>query len=340
MKKTHITLVAGLMAVTAFWSCGDGGKKTPVAPASPTPAPTTETPLKAYVAPPAFNADSAHAFVAKQVAFGPRIPNTPAQKKCADWLEAKLRGYAKEVIVQSAKVNAYTGEELQMYNIIARFKPENTNRILLFAHWDTRPWSDQDANNAKGKLDGADDGGSGAGVLLEVARIISQTPPDAGVDIILFDTEDYGAKENYPNSYCLGSQYWGQNPPIPGYYAKYGILLDMVGAKGAKFAKEGFSVSKAPSVVEKVWSTAGKLGYGQYFTDEITQGVTDDHVYVYKYTGIPCIDIINHGKHNIADEDDSGFGKHWHTQRDNLNNIDKNVLKAVGQTLLDVLYNE
>lgn len=337
MKKHTIALYGGLVAALFLGACGSGkDPHPPTGATTPTPTPT-QAPPKAYVAPPAFNADSAYGFVAKQVAFGPRVPNSAAQKKCAEWLEAKLRSYAKEVIVQEAKVTAYTGEELQMYNIIARFKPENPNRVLLFSHWDTRPWADQDKNNGKGKLDGADDGGSSTAVLLEIARLLAQTPPDAGVDIILFDTEDYGAKEGYPDSYCLGSQYWGKNPPIPGYFAKFGILLDMVGAKGAKFAKEGFSMQKAPSVVAKLWDSAAKQGYGDYFTDEITGGVTDDHVYVNRYTGIPCVDIINHGKHNPSE---SNFGGHWHTQGDNLKNIDKATLKAVGQTVLDVVYNE
>lgn len=335
MKKYTIALCGGLLVTSLFWSCGNGGTEKPHPTEAPTPS---QAPPKAYVAPPVFNADSAYAFVAKQVSFGPRIPNTPAQKKCADWLEAKLRSYTKDVTVQSAKVTAYTGEELQMYNIIARFKPESSNRILLCAHWDTRPWSDQDKNNSKGKLDGADDGGSGTAVLLEIARLLAQTPSDAGVDIILFDTEDYGASQGHPDSYCLGSQYWGQNPPIPNYFAKFGILLDMVGAKGAKFAKEGYSMQVAPSVVEKLWASAEKQGVGAYFTQEITAPITDDHVYVRKYTGIPCVDIINYGKHN--GEDGSGFGTHWHTQGDNLKNIDKGTLKAVGQTVLDVVYNE
>ena len=333
MKRYRLAFYGGVLATALFTSCGDGkGPDKPKHPDAPTP---TEAPAKAYVAPPAFSADSAYAFVAKQVSFGPRVPNTPAQKKCADWLEAKLRSYTKEVIVQSAKVKAYTGEELQMYNIIARFNPQNTNRILLCSHWDTRPFSDHDANNKKGKLDGADDGGSSTAILIEIARLVALKAPDAGVDIILFDTEDYG-DPNDGDSYCLGSQYWAQNPPIPGYYAKYGILMDMVGAKGAKFSKEGYSMQVAPSVVEKLWSSAAKQGFGEYFTNEMTQPITDDHVFIHRYSGIPCVDIINYGKHN----GDNGFGAHWHTQGDNLKNIDKSVLKAVGQTVLDVLYNE
>jgi len=336
MKKHHIVLFGGALATVMLVSCGDkGGGKTPKKD-NPTTQNPTEAPAKPYVAPPAFNADSAHAFVAKQVSFGPRVPNTAAQKKCADWLEKKLRSYTTDVIVQSGTVKAYTGEDLQMYNIIARFNPKSTNRVMLCSHWDTRPFSDHDSKNKTARFDGADDGGSGTAVLLEIARLLAQTPSDAGIDIVLFDTEDYGDATGVNNdSYCLGSQYWAKNPPIPGYFAKYAILLDMVGAKNAKFAKEGFSVQNAPSIVEKIWAAANRLGYGKYFTDEITYPITDDHVYVQR-SGIPAVDIVNYGKHNP----DPGFGAHWHTQNDNLANIDKDVLKAVGQTVMDVIYNE
>lgn len=334
MKKYTVACYAAIISVSLLWSCGENKPPQP-----PTPTATNvPPPTKAYVKPPQFNKDSAYAFVAKQVSFGPRVPNTPAQKKCADWLEAKLRSYTKDVIVQSGKVTAYTGEELQMYNIIARFNPENTNRIMLCAHWDTRPFADQDKSNKKAPLDGADDGGSGVGILLEIARLLSQTPSDAGVDIILFDTEDYGNSQGGAETYCLGSQYWAKNPPIKGYYAKYGILLDMVGAKGAKFAKEGNSMQMAPSVVEKIWSTAARLGYGDMFTQEMATPIVDDHYFIREGTGIPCVDIINFGKHN--GDDNNRFGAHWHTQNDKLSNIDKSVLEAVGQTVLDVVYNE
>jgi len=336
MKNYRIAFYGITLASVLLWSCGDNGSKKPPTNTPKDTTGSTVNPAKEHVKPPVFNVDSAYSYLAKQVAFGPRIPNTPAQKKCADWLEAKLRSYTKDVIVQSAKVTAHTGEELQMYNIIARFNPENTNRILLCAHWDTRPFADQDKNNKKARLDGADDGGSGTAILLEIARLLAQTPSNAGIDIILFDTEDYGTNEGGNDSYCLGSQYWGKNPPIPGYYAKYGILLDMVGAKGAKFSKEGNSMQMAPSVVEKIWSAADRLGHGSTFTQEVTGYITDDHVFIRKYTGIPCVDIINYGRHN----GDNGFGAHWHTQNDKLSNIDKSVLDAVGQTVLDVIYNE
>lgn len=330
-----------LALVSAVWyGCGDsktaGNNQGTNQGGQPTVNPPVED-KKEYIEPPRFNADSAYSFLAKQVSFGPRIPNTPAQEKCARWLEQKLRSYTKDVIVQDDKVTAHTGEELQMYNIIARFKPETSNRIALFAHWDTRPFADMDKNNKKARLDGADDGGSGTAVLLEIARIISQTPTNVGIDIILFDVEDYGTNEGGAESYCLGSQYWGKKPHVPGYYAKYGILLDMVGAKNAKFAKEGYSMQWAPSIVEKVWGTAERLGYGDLFVQELSHPITDDHVFVRKYTGIPCIDIINYGRHNSGD---NGFGPHWHTQKDRLDNIDKNILSTVGQVVLDVIYNE
>lgn len=319
-------------AVSFLTACENNPKEK----TKPTPSPSQAEVTKPYVTPPDFNADSAYSFIAKQVGFGPRIPNSESQKKCAEWLEKKLKQYTSNVIVQTGTVTAHTGEQLPMYNIMARFKPESSNRVLLCAHWDTRPFADMEEGNKKMRFDGADDGGSGTGVLLEIARILAQKPADAGIDIVLFDVEDYGTTEGGNESYCLGSQYWSKNPPVPGYFAKYGILLDMVGAKDARFAKEGFSVQVAPSVVEKVWSTAGRLGYSDLFTQEIAPGVTDDHYFVRKYTGIPVIDIINYGKHN----GENGFGNHWHTKEDNMAVIDKSVLKAVGQTVLDVIYNE
>ncbi|KRO61924.1 MAG: hypothetical protein ABR80_03050 [Cryomorphaceae bacterium BACL11 MAG-121015-bin20] len=177
-------------------------------------------------------------------------------------------------------------------------------------------------------------------MLLELARQFSIKNPTIGVDIILFDAEDYGQPEDskFPimqDSWCLGSQYWSKNPHKPNYYARYGILLDMVGAKNATFRKEEISSYYAPNILEKVWRKANQLGYGNHFVFENAKQIVDDHLYVNQITGIPTIDII---EYDPATE--SNFNKHWHTHKDDMDNIDKNTLNAVGQTLLEVIYNE
>lgn len=304
--------------------------------------PETPTKVTGNVAAPDFNADSAYYFIEKQVAFGPRIPGTPAQAKCAAWMASTLTSYGAKVTVQDLQVALYNGKQVPCKNVIGSFNPDAAKRILLCAHWDTRPWSDRDSTNQKSSFEGADDGGSGVGVLLEIARLLGHHTSNVGVDIVFFDVEDYGPpsweeehREERPTEYCLGTQEWANNPHVPNYRAYYGILLDMVGAKNATFPQEGMSLQYAPSVVQNVWSTAGSLGYGNLFTFEKTVGITDDHVFVNKLNGTPCIDIINMDKTSPH-----GFARHWHTQRDNMDIIDKATLKAVGQTLLQVVYNE
>jgi Zn-dependent M28 family amino/carboxypeptidase len=186
----------------------------------------------------------------------------------------------------------------------------------------------------------ANDGASGVGVLLEMARQFSIQKPEIGVDIIFFDAEDYGAPQNYSgaseDAWCLGSQYWANNPHKAGYTAEFGILLDMVGAPNATFYKEDFSMYYAAGIVEKVWSTAATLGFSNYFRDEKTGAITDDHVYINKIAGIPSIDIIQYRNEG----QNSGFGHYWHTVNDTMENIDKNTLFAVGTTVMHVVYNE
>lgn len=291
---------------------------------------------------PDFNADSAYHFVGIQTEFGPRVPNTPAHSKCALWLEQKLNSYKAEVYVQKDKVRAYNGTELNMKNIIGSFNPDLTNRIMLCAHWDSRPYADWDPDSSKHRtpIDGANDGASGVGVLLEICRIISENKLNIGVDIIFFDAEDYGEPQDDDskydeNNWGLGSQYWSRNPHKPNYTARYGILLDMVGVPDANFTKEDFSVQYAPDVVNKVWDAAGRSGYEKYFSSELTNPITDDHYFINTIRGLPTIDIIHHDK-NTA----SGFYKYWHTLKDNLENVDKNSLKAVGQTLIRLIFEE
>jgi len=286
-----------------------------------------------------FNQDSAYAFVAKQVGFGPRVPNTEAHKACAHYLASELERFGAQVYVQEAVLTAYNGDRLQASNIIGAFNPEQTKRVLLFAHWDSRPYSDQDTNkdNHYKPIDGADDGAGGVGVLLEIARQIYLNQIDKGIDIVFFDAEDYGPpaflNDYSQDPWALGSQFWAKNPHIPNYKAEYGILLDMVGSKNATFYKESTSVQYAAPVVERVWSTARNLGYGKFFVNASGGNITDDHLYVIKGRGIPCIDIIY-----LNPTTSHGFGSHWHTQQDTMDNIDPETLKAVGQTLLNVVF--
>ena len=289
---------------------------------------------------PAFDADSAWVFVENQVKFGPRVPNSEAHVACGNYLTSELKRFGAQVYEQEATLTAYNGTQLKAKNIIGSYNPENSKRVLLFAHWDSRPYADHDKDpaNHKKPIDGADDGASGVGVLLEMARQFSIKSPAIGIDIIFFDAEDYGTpefvKEYKENTWCLGAQFWAKNPHVKGYKADFGILLYMVGAKNASFFKEATSMRYAPQIVEEVWSTARDLGYGKFFINAEGGAITDDHQYVILGRNIPCIDIIY-----TDPESDNGFGPHWHTQNDTMDNIDRETLKAVGQTVLQVVYN-
>ena len=291
---------------------------------------------------PEFSSDSAYKYTQEQVDFGPRVPNTSAHEACAGYLSAELKKSGAEVIEQKADLTAFDGTILKSTNIIGSFNPKAENRILLFSHWDSRPWADHDPKpaNRKKPVMAANDGASGVGVLLEMARLIGKQQPTMGVDIIFFDSEDYGAPESFKGenseeSWCLGTQYWAKNPHVQGYTARFGILLDMVGGKNATFFREQSSDYYAGSVVSNVWSQAKSLGFSQYFVDQKGGAITDDHIYVNKIIGIPSIDIIQFDPNSK-----SGFGFYWHTTQDTMENVDKNTLKAIGTTLMHVVYNE
>jgi Peptidase family M28 len=289
---------------------------------------------------PKFDRDSAFTFVGKQLEFGPRVPNTGAHRQCRDWLVSQFKSYGLTVLEQDFKATAYTGETLNGTNIMAQYKPEAPRRILLAAHWDSRHIADSPLSTERQDepIPGADDGGSGVAVLLEIARQLQANPAGVGVDLLLFDAEDHGDDNDQtpnPESWCLGSQYWSKNMVPSGYHPKYGILLDMVGAKNARFPKEGVSMRFAPAVTNKVWKLAQNLGYSTYFTETKSGAITDDHYFVNTLTGIPMIDIINKSGNT-----QTGFGAHWHTHNDNMDVIDIRTLRAVGQTLLEVIYRE
>lgn len=286
---------------------------------------------------PSFSADSAYQFIQQQVDLGPRVPNTYGHSETRKFLEAKFREYAgsNAVFAQEFTSESYSGTDLQMANIIAAFNLQASDRIMICAHWDTRPRADEDTIRTAEYIAGADDGGSGVGVILELARIFSDNPPPIGVDLVLFDGEDYGTQGDLKN-YFLGSRYWAQNPPVPGYKPRFGILLDMVGASEAQFPKESYSLNYAPNLVDEVWQIAADKGYADLFPDEEGAGVLDDHYIINQYTDIPVINIINH---TAGSDGNIVFGDHWHTHRDDMPIIGKQTLQAVGDVMLELIYN-
>jgi glutaminyl-peptide cyclotransferase len=291
---------------------------------------------------PIFNKDSAYYFIEKQVSFGPRVPNSASHEKCATYLVKTLYRFGLDTMIQRATVKAYNGKELKIKNIIGRYKPENLNRLLLFAHWDTRPYADRGTDKRNKPIDGANDGASGVGVWLEVARAISlaENNPNIGFDIVFFDAEDYGQpqetmNQEMGNTWCLGSQYFAKNIPFLNYRPKYGILLDMVGAENAVFPKEGYSMYFAADQTNHIWNVARKLGYDNYFIQrEMRGGITDDHRYINEIAKIPSVDILHY---ELGRND---FGSFHHTHNDNMSIIHKETLEAVGNTMLQVIYLE
>ncbi len=281
---------------------------------------------------PSFDSDSAYYFVEKQVSFGSRVTNSKPHKQCGDWMVSELKKYADNVIEQKATITSFDDTKLNIRNIIAEFNPNASKRVLLCAHWDSRPYADQDITNKDKAIAGANDGASGVGVLMQIAQTLKKIPTSIGVDIVLFDAEDLG-KPEFDNSYCYGSQYWSANLHKPNYRANYGILLDMVGAANAKFVWEQISIEAAQPVLQAVWQTAHNLGYSNYFMYFQKSGIIDDHYYINKIAKIPTIDIIHYDAASTT-----GFPVHWHTHQDNMSVIDRNTLKAVGQTVLEVIY--
>ncbi|MCB2406922.1 M28 family peptidase [Hymenobacter lucidus] len=342
MKNNRIGLALAAAAGLLVASCTpDNNKATET---------TTAPEATKTVAAPSFNADSAYAFTAKQVAFGPRVPNTKAHVATGDWLVKQFKAYGLTVKEQPFEAMAFDGKMLRSRNIIAQFQPTAARRIAVFAHWDTRPFADKDKEKKNAPLDGASDGASGVAIALEMARVLSQQPaaqqPGVGVDFILFDSEDYGYDSSTQgdlkdqlalqgkDSWCLGSQYWSRNLVPAGYKPSYGILLDMVGAKNAKFSREETSRQYARDVVDKVWNTGAQLGYSDFFLFQDSPGIDDDHVYT-NQAGVRTIDIIDH-----LPVGDDYFPAYHHTTQDNMSVIDKRTLKAVGQTVLQTIYNE
>ena len=334
MKKYIITIIIALLVA----SCGDkqniGNEANKKAE-------------KKNIIVPQFSGDSAFQFVKAQTDFGPRVPETEAHDLCAQWLVERLSEYADTVFVQDFRTRIYNGNSMNGQNIIASFHPEAAKRIVLCAHWDSRPFADHDPDEANWNtpIDGANDGASGVGVLMECARLFKQQPLNEklGVDIILFDLEDYGPRQDEAlryyeedvNHWALGSQYWAKHPHIYGYKAYYDILLDVVGGSNPNFEKEYYSQGYASGVLNKVWRKAHDLGYRSYFTTELGDPISDDHIPLNE-AGLLTIDIID-----LKPESSNGsFPEVWHTLDDNIEHIDPTTLQMVGDLIINVIYEE
>lgn len=287
-----------------------------------------------------FDVDTAYNYIRQQVAFGPRVPGTEGNKLCQAFIISKLREAGAKVTEQHTEVTAYDGTVLPVNNIMGQFNPDTDNRIMLLAHYDTRPWADNEAEPADmhKPIPGANDGGSGVAVLLEIARQLAKESPAVGVDMLFVDAEDYGRSEGFGNNdetWCLGTQYWINHMPYTSEnLPRYCIVVDMVGGLGAKFNREYFSNQNASWLVDKVWAMGARSGYGDYFINRDGGAITDDHVFINK-GGIPAIDIIE-----SRNETTRTFPSTWHTLNDNMSNIDRKPLKAVGQTLLNLIHSE
>ena len=321
---------------------------------------TACTKKQAVIDRPSFCADSAYVYIERQMAFGPRVPNGAAHMQCAVWLIEQLRAFGAEVELQKGEMPDYRGNNQQIYNIIGHFyTPETADRkrILLGAHYDTRPWCDEEPEYADRfyNVPGANDGASGVGVLLEVARQLGlrmdtslnaqHSTLNIPVDIIFFDVEDMGSPNVYTgpereDTWCLGSQLWATNyaqkansqEPTAKVQYLFGLVLDMVGAPDASFPMEMYSTNYAANYQQQIWRAAQKLGYGSLFINQQSYPITDDHYYINHIAGIPCVDVIHYDVRNAT-----GVPSWWHTRQDDMSNIAKPTLQAVGEVVMSQL---
>lgn len=283
---------------------------------------------------PLFDADRAYDLVLSYEKLGPKPAGSEALARATTWIRQELETAGAKVLIQEVKVKPPVGPEVTARNVIGQFDPDKKERVLLSAHYDTRPFADEERDPKKQKqaVPGVNDGGSGTALLLTLAHALQNARPNVGVDLLFLDAEDAGIP-SHANSYCLGTQAWTKNPVPAGYRARFGINFDMVGRIGAVFPVEGHSGSRAASVVSKVHAAAQELGLSDYFPRQRTGFVIDDHVYLMEGLGIPVMDIIH-----LTPE--GRFPPEWHTLQDTSEFISREVLKAVGQTTLRVLWNE
>ncbi len=287
---------------------------------------------------PSFNSDSAFELIRRQVMFGPRVPNTPAHDSCAQFIMQKLLSYGFDVDTMSFTIMRYDSVPMHCTNIFASFNPSLHRRILLFTHWDSRFIADKDKDSILRNLPvpGANDGGSGTAVLMEIARLIASQPPQVGVDLLFLDAEDQGPPdfvrlEDFEKYWARGASYWVDHKP-KGYKPMWALGLDLVGAKNTRFAIEDNSLYFYGYLIKRIWDIADSLGYDTLFIQRRTRGLMNDHIILFQKAHIRSVMISENIPGHI-------YGNYWHTHKDSLDIIDPKVLKAVGQTVVTLIYN-
>jgi glutaminyl-peptide cyclotransferase len=274
-----------------------------------------------------FDGASAFGYIQTQVGLGPRIPGSEAHRRMGDWLDSLLRQRADTVIVQSWPHVTARGDTLPLRNFIARFNPSAEKRLLLLAHWDSRPTADSPrSRDSTQPVQGANDGASGVAVLLGVADVLKRSPPAAGVDLLFVDGEDYGDFTKDSADVLIGSRYYGAHQ-APGPRPLYAVLFDLVADKDLQIYQEGNSLIGAPEVVELVWDTAKDLGYGGYFIASPRHTLIDDHLQLQK-AGIRAIDVV-----------DFDYPA-WHTPDDTIDKVSAASLQVVGDVAVALVRRE
>ena len=276
---------------------------------------------------PSFDGEAALELVRQQVAFGPRVPGTAGHTRQLGWMVARLDSLAPAVAVDTFSHVTTAGDSLTLFNVTARFVPEATRRILLLAHWDTRPRSDAATDPAlrDTPVPGANDGASGTAVLLVLARLFAESPPPMGVDLLFTDGEDYGPGVE---DMLLGARRYASMLPDEGRPV-YGVLLDLVGDADPGFPVEGYSAQFAQVVVRKVWRAAERLGHRTYFPDAVGQRLVDDHVPLIE-AGLPTANVV-----------DFSYGpgnRYWHTPDDTPERLSARTLQMVGEVVAELIY--
>jgi glutaminyl-peptide cyclotransferase len=285
-----------------------------------------------------FDAKAAMGYTQAQVAFGPRVPGTPQAAKAGDWIVAMMKQRADTVIEQRFTHRTLDGKMLPLRNILARFRPQATQRILYVTHWDTRPTADDDRvlGNRGSPILGANDGASGVGLFVALGDALKKTPPSVGVDLLFVDGEDYGKSFDPPwADVLLGSQYFAEHLPSADYRPIFGVLWDMIADKDLNIYQEGYSVTQAPEVVSRVWGKAAELGYKKYFIPEVGQEVTDDHLPLLK-KGLRVIDVvdIDYGPRDASGRPSPNY---HHTLLDTMDKISERSLQIVGDVALSLI---